>query len=168
MALASTPDTTPQPAAQPAVTLRAVALGAATVGFMCVASSYLEFKAKSAHMAMSNLPMTALFPFVWWLIANSLLKRLAPPIEHMRSDQDLSCLTFKTRSPDKTIRFTPLWQGMAVARRGMATTARTPTPRPRILTPGSARSLPRQDGTAHDPQEQFCHAHVGDLLRLEQ
>lgn len=78
MALASAPEPTLSPDARPAVTRRAVALGAATVAFMCVASSYLEFKSKSAHMAMSNLPMTALFPFVWWLLINSVLKRLAP------------------------------------------------------------------------------------------
>ena len=72
----------PQAALQPdearTVTLRAVVLGAVTVAFTCVASTYLEFKSKSAHMAMSNLPMTALLPFVWWLIINTVLKRVAP------------------------------------------------------------------------------------------
>ena len=74
------PEPTSQAAPQPAatVTYRAVSLGAFTVALTCVASAYLEFKSKSAHMAMSNLPMTALLPFVWWLLVNSFLKRLAP------------------------------------------------------------------------------------------
>ena len=69
------------PGARPAtqsVTFRAIAVGSVTVALTCVASAYLEFKSKSAHMAMSNLPMTALLPFVWWLLVNSLLKRFAP------------------------------------------------------------------------------------------
>ena len=56
----------------------AVLLSAATLVLACVATTYLEFKARSAHMAMSNLPLTVLLPFTFWLLGNVLLKRFLP------------------------------------------------------------------------------------------
>ncbi|MDP6038298.1 MAG: hypothetical protein QGG64_07100, partial [Candidatus Latescibacteria bacterium] len=41
-------------------------------------AAYLEFKARSAHMAMSNLPLIVLLPLVFWLLGNALLKRFLP------------------------------------------------------------------------------------------
>ena len=49
-----------------------------TLIFTCIAPTFLEFKARSAHMAMSNLPLAVLLPFVWWLLINVLLKRFSP------------------------------------------------------------------------------------------
>ena len=46
--------------------------------FTCIVPTYLEFKSRSAHMAMSNLPLAVLLPFVIWLLVNTLLKRLFP------------------------------------------------------------------------------------------
>ena len=68
------PDTT----AESDVRKSAVILAAITLAFACVATTYLEFQARSAHMAMSNLPLTVLLPFVFWLLANTLLKRFHP------------------------------------------------------------------------------------------
>ena len=51
---------------------------AATLVFACVAATYLEFKAHSAHMAMANLPLAVLLPFVFWVLGNTLLKRFVP------------------------------------------------------------------------------------------
>ncbi len=48
--------------------------------FTCFATTFLEFKTRSAHMAMSNLPLAVLLPFVIWLLANALLKRVFPRI----------------------------------------------------------------------------------------
>ena len=41
-------------------------------------ATYLEFSSRSAHMAMSNLPLVVLLPFVAWLSINTLLKRYFP------------------------------------------------------------------------------------------
>ena len=60
------------------VTLRSIVLGLLTIVFMCTAGTYLEFVSHSAHMAMSNLPLIALLPFVFWILINSLLKALVP------------------------------------------------------------------------------------------
>ena len=78
MALSSPHDQAPETKSAPAISYRAVAIGAITVAFTCVSSSYLKFKSKSAHMAMSNLPMTALLPFVWWVVINGFLKKFSP------------------------------------------------------------------------------------------
>ena len=53
---------------------------AATLIFTGVATTFLEFESRSAHMAMSNLPLAVLLPFVFWLLGNTLLKRLFPRI----------------------------------------------------------------------------------------
>jgi hypothetical protein len=49
-------------------------------------ATYVEFRLRSAHMAMSNLPMTALLPFVTWLLVNTLLKRFAPRLALSRTE----------------------------------------------------------------------------------
>ena len=58
---------------RPVIVLAFVTLAAAATG-----ATYLEFGSRSAHMAMSNLPLVVLLPFVAWLVLNSLLKRFAP------------------------------------------------------------------------------------------
>ena len=55
-----------------------VVIFSATLVFACVAATFLEFKARSAHMAMANLPLAVLLPFVAWLLVNAFLKRFAP------------------------------------------------------------------------------------------
>ena len=50
----------------------------ATLIFACMAATFLEFKSRSAHMAMSNLPLAVLLLFIFWLLGNTLLKRLFP------------------------------------------------------------------------------------------
>ena len=55
-----------------------VVLFSATLVFACVAATFLEFKSRSAHMAMANLPLAVLLPFVAWLLANAFLKRFVP------------------------------------------------------------------------------------------
>lgn len=55
-----------------------VLLSSATLVFACVAATFLEFKSRSAHMAMANLPLAVLLPFVAWLLVNAFLKRFAP------------------------------------------------------------------------------------------
>ncbi|MCZ6632197.1 MAG: hypothetical protein O7G87_02260 [bacterium] len=51
---------------------------AATLIFTCMAATFLEFKSRSAHMAMSNLPLAVLLLFIFWLLGNTLLKRVFP------------------------------------------------------------------------------------------
>lgn len=55
-----------------------VVLFSATLVFACVAATFLEFKSRSAHMAMANLPLAVLLPFVAWLLVNAFLKRFLP------------------------------------------------------------------------------------------
>ena len=55
-----------------------VVLFSATLVFACVAATFLEFKSRSAHMAMANLPLAVLLPFVAWLLVNAFLKRFTP------------------------------------------------------------------------------------------
>ncbi len=55
-----------------------VVLSSATLVFACVAATFLEFKSRSAHMAMANLPLAVLLPFVAWLLVNAFLKRFMP------------------------------------------------------------------------------------------
>ena len=55
-----------------------VLIAVATLALGCIASMYLEMRTRSVRMAVSNLPMTALLPFVFWLLGNTLLKRFMP------------------------------------------------------------------------------------------
>ncbi len=55
-----------------------VVLFSVTLVFACVAATFLEFKSRSAHMAMANLPLAVLLPFVAWLLVNAFLKRFVP------------------------------------------------------------------------------------------
>ena len=49
-----------------------------TLVFACAMSTYVELSTRSGLLAMSNLPMTVLLPFVFWLLGNSVLKRYWP------------------------------------------------------------------------------------------
>ena len=62
----------------PRITLRSVILGAFTAAALCVWTNYTEFVMHSAALVMSNLPMSALIPFVFWLFLNVGLRKLAP------------------------------------------------------------------------------------------
>ena len=65
---------------RPGVTPRSIVLGAATAASLCVWTNYTEFVHHSAALVMSNLPMSALIPFVFWLFLNVLLKRILPEV----------------------------------------------------------------------------------------
>ncbi|MCH2662769.1 hypothetical protein MK139_00385, partial [bacterium] len=62
----------------PRITLRSVILGAFTAAALCVWTNYTEFVMHSAALVMSNLPMSALIPFVFWLFQNVGFRKLAP------------------------------------------------------------------------------------------
>ena len=64
--------------AGPRVTARSIFLGAVTAAALCVWTNYTEFVMHSAALVMSNLPMSALIPFVFWLFLNVILKRFVP------------------------------------------------------------------------------------------
>ena len=51
-----------------------IALSVAMLVFACIAATFLEFRSRSAHMAMANLPLAVLLPFVAWLLANALFE----------------------------------------------------------------------------------------------
>ena len=55
-----------------------IVVGVVTLIFACATATYLEFQTNSAKMAMSNLPLAVLLPFVSWLLVNVFLKRFAP------------------------------------------------------------------------------------------
>lgn len=55
-----------------------VGAGFVTLILACATATYLEFQTSSALMAMSNLPLAVLLPFVFWLLTNVCLKRFAP------------------------------------------------------------------------------------------
>ena len=55
-----------------------VVLSFLTLACAGTGATYLEFGSRSAHMAMSNLPLVVLLPFVAWLSLNTLLKRFLP------------------------------------------------------------------------------------------
>lgn len=89
--------------------VRVVVAGLAliTLVLACVLATYLEFQLRSAHMAMSNLPLVVLLPFVFWLLGNSLLKRFAP--------------TLSLRTLELRVIFCTLWAGGAFAGYNWAT-----------------------------------------------
>ena len=64
--------------ALPRITTRSILLGALTAAALCVWTNYTEFVMHSAALVMSNLPMSALIPFVFWLFLNVFLKRFLP------------------------------------------------------------------------------------------
>lgn len=71
------PRTGPEPAAEtPRNWTTLLAFG--TLAAACTGATYLEFGSRSAHMAMSNLPLVVLLPFVGWLFLNTLLLRFRP------------------------------------------------------------------------------------------
>lgn len=72
----------PDPGAAPEARVRrpAVLAAALTLIMACIAATFLEFQSRSAHMAMANLPLAVLLPFVFWLLGNTLLKRYAPSV----------------------------------------------------------------------------------------
>ena len=67
-----------EPAQQDRVRSPVVLLSFAALAGSCVLATYLEFKTHSAHLAMSNLPLVVLIPFVVGLTINVLLKRFIP------------------------------------------------------------------------------------------
>ena len=69
---------TPTQAPEARIRKTPVALAAVTLVFACAAATYLEFMTRSAHMAMANLPLAVLLPFVFWLLGNAVMKRVAP------------------------------------------------------------------------------------------
>lgn len=60
------------------ITLRSVILGAGTAAGLCVWTNYTEFVMHSAALVMSNLPMSAFIPFVFWLFVNMFLRAWWP------------------------------------------------------------------------------------------
>lgn len=72
------PTTDPAPVVQTGVRWTVVALVIATLCLTSMAATFLEFQTGSAHLAMSNLPLVVLMPFVVWLTINVVLKRVAP------------------------------------------------------------------------------------------
>lgn len=51
-----------------------------TLILACVMATYVEMKPRTVRMGMATLPMAVLFPFVFWLLGNSLLKRFWPGV----------------------------------------------------------------------------------------
>ena len=51
-----------------------------TLILACVMATYVEMKPRTVRMGMATLPMAVLFPFVFYLLGNSLLKRLSPGV----------------------------------------------------------------------------------------
>lgn len=82
-------------------------LALVTLIVACVLATYLEFQLHSAHMAMSNLPLVVLLPFVFWLLVNSFLKRFLPH--------------FSLRTLELRVIFCALWAGGAFAGYNWAT-----------------------------------------------
>ena len=80
MAQLQTPDRveTPDTESENRVRKTAVLAMVGTLVFACVMSTYVELSTRSGLLAMSNLPMTVLLPFVFWLLGNSILKRFWP------------------------------------------------------------------------------------------
>ena len=76
----SLPDAHPQADTSPEERSRftVVALSFGVLVVTCAAATYLELKTHSAHLAMSNLPLVVLIPFVIALTLNVLLKRFLP------------------------------------------------------------------------------------------
>jgi len=60
------------------ITPRSVVLGALTAAGLCVWTNYTEFVMHSAALVMSNLPMSAFIPFVFWLFVNIILRAWWP------------------------------------------------------------------------------------------
>ena len=60
------------------ITIRSVILGAVTAAALCVWTNYTEFVMHSAALVMSNLPMSAFIPFVFWLFLNTLIRAWRP------------------------------------------------------------------------------------------
>ena len=60
------------------ITVRSVVLGAVTAAALCVWTNYTEFVMHSAALVMSNLPMSAFIPFVFWLFVNTGLRAWRP------------------------------------------------------------------------------------------
>ena len=78
--MSQTPDRveTPNTEAESRVRKTAVLAMVGTLVFACAMSTYVELSTRSGLLAMSNLPMTVLLPFVFWLLGNSILKRFWP------------------------------------------------------------------------------------------
>ncbi len=72
------PQTHIDPAPEDRTRSAAVILAFVALAVSCVLATYLEFKTHSAHLAMSNLPLVVLIPFVVGLTINFLLKRFIP------------------------------------------------------------------------------------------
>ena len=62
------------------ITLRSIILGAGTAAALCVWTNYTEFVMHSAALVMSNLPMSAFLPFVFWVFINIGLRAWFPRI----------------------------------------------------------------------------------------
>ena len=83
------------PSAEDPIRKTAVLAMVGTLVFTCVMSTYIELSTRSALLAMSNLPMTVLLPFVFWLLGNAVLKRFCPRLSLSSSEMRvLFCLVW--------------------------------------------------------------------------
>ena len=62
------------------ITVRSIVLGGFTAAALCIWTNYTEFVLHSAALVMSNLPMSAFLPFVFWVFLNTILRRFFPRI----------------------------------------------------------------------------------------
>lgn len=77
----SAPPSVPSPSERTQrITIRSVLIGAILVVFISCFSTHMEFRQRSAHMALSNLPMAALVPVALLLLANAGLRMVAPQL----------------------------------------------------------------------------------------
>jgi hypothetical protein len=84
-----------EPAQQDRVRFPVVLLSFAALAGSCVLATYLEFKTHSAHLAMSNLPLVVLIPFVVGLAINVLLKLSTVDSGCAPSSSHAMCVSFR-------------------------------------------------------------------------
>ena len=91
---------------------RVVALVGATLLFACIMSTFVELKPRSARLAMSNLQMAALLPFVSWVLGNTLLKRFLPALSLTSAELRIMLCVLWVGGSFAGFNWATMWTGM--------------------------------------------------------
>ena len=99
---------------------RTVLLAFVTLVVVCLLSTFVELKPRSGRLAMSNLQLAALLPFVFWVLGNSLLKRYYPVLSLTSAELRLMLCVLWVGGSFAGFNWATMWTGMMSSPRYLA------------------------------------------------
>ena len=99
---------------------RTVLVAFVTLAAVCLLATFTELKPRSGRLAMSNLQLAALLPFVFWVLGNSLLKRYYPALSLTTAELRLMLCVLWVGGSFAGFNWATMWTGMLSSPRYLA------------------------------------------------